>query len=75
MEYGESTGAFYYKFQNLIYNGGADQMQFQQNTKMLYDWKLVIDDSVLTSKIFKFNPPIPALKDGKIEIKSQLLEY
>ena len=73
MEYGESTGAFY-NYRNEIKNA-VDQLQIQQNTKILYDWELVIDDSVLTHQIFKFNPPIPALKDGKIEIKTQPLEY
>ena len=73
MEYGESTGAFG-NFRNEFKNA-VDQLQIKQNTQILYDWKLVIDDSVLAHKTFKFNPPIPALKDGKIEIKSQPLEY
>ena len=52
MEYGESTGAFY-NYRNEIKNA-VDQLQIQQNTQILYDWKLVIDDSVLAHKTFKF---------------------
>ena len=68
-------GRSYRTFLNQMLSDSLDQVEFQQNTQVFYDWKLAIDASKLAPDFITFNPPIPTLDKGKIKPKSQPQEF